>query len=216
MDDRQAEREQMVARQLEARDITDVNVLAAMRKVPRHCFVPERLADAAYDDCPLPIGHGATISQPYIVALVAQLAAIRPGDRVLDIGSGSGYQAAVLAAMGAEVYGVELVPALTQQAIARLRRLGIQNVQLRSGQGQAGWPEVAPFRAILVAAAAPTIPPALREQLDLGGRLILPVGGSDGQTLQLVVRTPEGCSERSITSVAFVPLRDSAIDEQVA
>jgi protein-L-isoaspartate(D-aspartate) O-methyltransferase len=199
------EREHMVRTQLESRDIVDPRVLAAMRSVPRHEFVPSELAAAAYTDGPLPIGHDVTISQPYIVALMTQLAGVRPGDRVLDVGTGSGYQAAVLAAMGAEVYGLEIIEPLATAAAERLARLGYR-ATIRAGDGWAGWPEHAPFDAIVLAAAPPEIPTALTEQLVVGGRLVLPVGERWRQDLVVVTRTERGLQRRIVIPVAFVPM----------
>lgn len=203
----ETERRRMVDEQIEARDIDDTCVLTALRQVPRHEFVPDSERAHAYEDRPLPIGDGQTISQPYIVALMTQLAAVGPGAKVLEVGTGSGYQAAVLAACGAQVYTIEIVDALAQRARHDLARLGIANVQVRSGDGYRGWPEAAPFDAILVTAAAPRIPPALMEQLRIGGRLVIPVGETgDSQTLQLHTRTPHGVDVRDVVPVRFVPM----------
>ncbi|MCX4245836.1 protein-L-isoaspartate(D-aspartate) O-methyltransferase [Paraliomyxa miuraensis] len=206
---RAEERERMVRTQLEARDITNADVLAAMRAVPRHEFVPDDLVDQAYCDGPLPIGHGVTISQPYVVALMIQLARVRPGDRVLDVGTGSGYQAAVLAAMGAEVYGLEIIESLASATEQRLRRLGY-SATIRVGDGWAGWPKHAPFDAIVVAAAPTAIPPALTDQLVEGGRLVLPLGGRGRQDLVVVTRAPTGVHRRTVIPVAFVPMTGRA------
>lgn len=203
------ERERMVRIQLEARDIDDPRVLAAMRSVPRHEFVPPELARAAYEDGPLPIGHDVTISQPYIVALMTQLARVEPGDRVLDVGTGSGYQAAVLAALGAEVYGLEIIEPLATAAAERLARLGAR-ASLRIGDGWAGWPEHAPYDAIVLAAAPPEIPAALTEQLAIGGRLVLPVGERGQQELVVVTRTATGLEQRRVLPVTFVPMTGKA------
>jgi protein-L-isoaspartate(D-aspartate) O-methyltransferase len=202
-------RETMVAEQIEARGITDAATLAAMRAVPRHEFVPSaRLADA-YGDFPLPIGHGATISQPYIVALMTQLAAPRPGLRVLEIGTGSGYQAAVLAAAGCRVWSVEIVSALAQEARERLIRLGYAAIEVRTGDGWLGWPEAAPFDAVLVTAAGDSVPGPLLEQLAPGGRLVMPVSETDSvQVLMVVEKAADGTlTERRIAPVRFVPLQ---------
>ena len=166
----------MVQQDLMGRDITDPQVLAAMSRVPRHLFVPPALEHQAYDDNPLPIGYGVTISQPYIVALMTQAAGIKPGQRLLEIGTGSGYQAAILATLTHEVYSIELIPELAQSASERLARLGYGQVRVKSGDGYLGWPEFAPFDAIIVTAAAPEIPPELKDQLKDGGRLVIPVG----------------------------------------
>jgi protein-L-isoaspartate(D-aspartate) O-methyltransferase len=201
------EREKMVGEDLRARDITDREVLRAMGTVPRHEFVPDRYRALSYADRPLPIGYEQTISQPYIVALMSQLARIKPGDRVLEIGTGSGYQAAVLAELGAEVYTIEIVNDLAARATKDLRRLGFDAVHVRAGDGYAGWPEVAPFAAIVVTAAPEKIPDPLLEQLEVGGRLVIPVGKTDGiQSLKVVTRTKSGYRTESITDVRFVPM----------
>ncbi len=200
-----AARARMVHDQIAARGVTDPGVLGAMRTVPRHEFVPPGLRIEAYEDRPLPIGHGQTISQPYIVALMTELAAVKPGERVLEIGTGSGYQAALLAELGAEVYGIEIVEPLATAARDRLRRLGYDGVQVRHGDGYRGWPEAAPFAAIVVAAAPPEVPPALIEQLAPGGRLVIPVGGTE-QELRLLVKTPAGLETRVVVPVRFVPM----------
>jgi protein-L-isoaspartate(D-aspartate) O-methyltransferase len=203
----------MVELQLESRDIRDPRVLAAMRKIPRHLFVPPRLRDLAYDDGPLPIGHGQTISQPYVVALMSQLAVGARAGKVLDVGTGSGYQAAVLAEMVEEVYSVEVVTDLFEQASERLARLGYRNVRLRMGDGHVGWPEASPFDAIVVACAARRVPEALIEQLAPGGTLVIPVGVL-GQELQVIERLEDGTVRRSSAgAVAFVPMVRSRAPE---
>jgi protein-L-isoaspartate(D-aspartate) O-methyltransferase len=208
--ERADERRQMVAAQLRARGISDERVLAAMGLVPRHRFVPEDLLHRAYFDGPLAIGHAATISQPYIVALTCELGQIAPGNRVLDVGTGSGYQAAVLAEMGAEVFGVELIPDLSESAHARLAELGY-DVDIVTGDGYVGRPDAAPFDAILVAAAAPAVPEALVEQLRPGGRMVVPLGDPwSPQELTVVTRTPAGFERRPVMSVRFVPLTRDA------
>lgn len=199
------ERRQMVDHQIAARGIVDARVLEAMRRVPRHEFVPAAERAMAYADMPLPIGDGQTISQPYIVALMTELAAIRPGDRVLEIGTGSGYQAAVLAELAAEVYSIEILEPLATRAAATLRRLGYDRVRVRRGDGYAGWPEAAPFAAIVVTAAPPAVPSALLEQLAPGGRLVVPVGTVD-QELEVHVRTATGIEQRRVAPVRFVPM----------
>jgi len=201
-------RERMVSRQLAGRDIDDPSVLAAMRRVPRHLFVPPALRDRAYDDTPLPIGHGQTISQPYIVALMTQLVRPRPGDRALEVGTGSGYQAAVLAGLVKDVYSVEIVAALARDAEARLQGLGHRNVTVRAGDGYGGWPERAPFDIVMVTAAPDHVPPALVEQLAPGGRLVIPVGPRGaGQVLRLLEKDRAGrVSARDVAPVLFVPL----------
>lgn len=196
----------MVIDQLAARGITDQRVLDAMSRVPRELFVDERDRNRAYLDMPLRIGFGQTISQPYMVALIVQEAAVRDGDRVLDIGTGSGYQAAVLAELGAEVHTIERIPELADRARERLRAAGYDNVCVHVGDGTLGLPEEAPFDAITVAAAAPEVPMSLYEQLVPGGRLVVPVGGPGGQRLEIVVRSPEGPAVRRSVPCRFVPL----------
>jgi protein-L-isoaspartate(D-aspartate) O-methyltransferase len=207
----EAERRRMVDEQIEARGIADPRVLAAMRAVPRHEFVPADERAHAYEDRPLPIGDGQTISQPYIVALMTELAAVGPGSKVLEVGTGSGYQAAVLAACGAEVYSVEIVAALAKRAARDLARLGIEKVHVRSGDGYAGWPEAAPFDAIVVTAAAPHVPPALIEQLRIGARLVIPLGETwQEQRLQVHTRTRDGVEVHDVVPVRFVPMTGAA------
>ncbi len=205
--DRAEERARMVAEQM--RDVTDPRVLEAMRAVPRHRFVPEEQRPLAYADHPLPIGHEQTISQPYIVALMTALAEVERGDRVLEIGTGSGYQAAVLAELGAEVYTIEIVAPLGERAAAVLEELGYENVHARVGDGYRGWPEHAPFEAILLTAAPPEIPQPLLDQLAVGGRLVAPVGSAD-QELVVVTRAEEGYLRRSVIPVRFVPMTGEA------
>ncbi len=183
-------RETMVRGQVEGRGIRNAAVLDALRAVPREAFVPKGLRDFAYEDTALPIEAGQTISQPYIVALMAEAAEITPGDRVLEVGAGSGYAAAVLSRLARQVYTIERHDALSRLAAARLRRLGYDNVQVRTGDGAHGWSEAAPFDAILVAAAGPAVPQALKDQLDIGGRLVMPVGEEGAeQRLVKIVRT---------------------------
>jgi len=204
---REAERERMISTQLVARGITDPLVLQAMREVPRERFVPASMVDRAYHDGPLPIGHGQTISQPYIVAAMTVAARLKPGVRVLEIGTGSGYGAAVLSRIAAEVYTVERVAALAADATARLARMGYANVHVREGDGTLGWPEHAPYDAILVTASGPRAPEALLEQLAVGGRLVMPVGVSLAQRLVRVTRTEaEQYQYDDLEGVVFVPL----------
>ena len=198
----------MVADQIASRGVRDPRVLEAMRTVPRHEFVPAALRDDAYFDSPLPIGHGQTISQPYIVALMTELARPAPSDRALEVGTGSGYQSAVLSRLVAQVFSVELVEPLAQSASALLRRLGYGNVTVRSGDGYLGWPDEAPFDIILVTAAPEEVPAALIAQLKPGGRLVVPVGPvHDVQDLRLLVKDQAGrVTSRSVIPVRFVPL----------
>jgi protein-L-isoaspartate(D-aspartate) O-methyltransferase len=198
----------MVERQLAGRGIRDPRVLAAMRAVPRELFVPETAADDAYDDGPLPIGEGQTISQPYIVAYMLEAVAPDPTHRALEIGTGSGYSAAVLASIVAEVYTVERLPALAESAARRLARLGFDNVHVRCGDGTLGWPEHAPYDVIVVTAGGPDVPPALLAQLAPGGRLVMPVGDEPrAQQLVRVRRRPDGAPIHDwLGPVAFVPL----------
>ncbi len=209
-DDRAEERRQMVSRQIEARDVRDPRVLRAMRNVPRHLFVPESQRRHAYEDRPLPIGHRQTISQPYIVALMTELAAVKPDDRVLEIGTGSGYQAAVLAEMGVRVFSIEIVEPLAKRAKKTLDALGYgKRVEVRHGDGYAGWPAHAPFDAVVVTAAPPKIPEPLKQQLKVGGRLVIPVGDYF-QKLVVVTRTETGFRKRSVAPVRFVPMTGKA------
>ena len=204
--EREIERLQMIREQLERRNIHDERVLQAMAAVPRHLFVPQKLSEHAYDDSALPIGAGQTISQPFIVALTASALQLRPQDRVLEIGAGSGYAAAVLAQLVAEVWTVERVRALAEEAAQRLHDLGYTNVHVGVGDGTSGWPEHAPYDAIAVAAAAPAIPRPLLDQLALGGRLVLPVGSRDDQQMVRIVRRPHGFDRQQLGPVRFVPL----------
>jgi len=198
-------RAQMVAEQLRARDIRDERVLDAMAKVPRHLFVPEDRRASAYADHPLPIGYGQTISQPYIVAYMTEALALTPRDRVLEIGTGSGYQAAVLAELAGEVFSMEIVEPLADRARATLEELGYRNVQVRVGNGYLGWPERAPFDKIMVTAAPEDVPPALVAQLAEGGTLVVPVGALT-QVLTIIRKTPSGLVERRTLPVLFVPM----------
>jgi len=196
----------MVARQLRARDISDERVLEAMERVPRELFVPDDERRRAYADAALPIGHGQTISQPYMVARIAEALTVRPGERVLDVGTGSGYQAAVLAELGAEVVTIERIPELAESARASLAAAGYPQVDVRVGDGTLGVPELAPFDAIAVAAAAPAFPQTLYEQLRPRGRLVVPVGGARVQRLEVIVRSPEGPAVVHSVPCRFVPL----------
>jgi len=209
LDDGAAARWRMVRDQLindPDHRIGHTGVLKAMSRVPRHEFVPVAERDSAYDDMPLPIGHEQTISQPYIVALMTELLDPRPTDRVLEVGTGSGYQAAVLAGLVAEVYSVERVPALADRAAADLARLGYANVHVRHGDGHAGWPEAAPFDAIIVTCAPEAVPPALPAQLKEGGRMVIPVGPCGDQELVLLHKIHGVLKHRSVLPVRFVPM----------
>jgi len=203
-------RRHMVERHLAARDITNRRVLEVMGRIKRHLFVPDDLRFNAYDDRPLPIGHGQTISQPYIVALMTQLADPQPDDRALDIGTGSGYQAAILAELCKEVYSIEIIEPLADAARKRLERLGYKNVTVRCGDGYRGWKEKAPFDVIIVAAAPDHVPQPLVDQLAPGGRLVIPVGRGF-QELLVVEKDAQGrISRRSVADVAFVPMTGEA------
>ena len=206
--DRSDERARMVHEQIAARGIEDQAVLGAMLAVPRHLFVPEAHRDRAYGDHPLPIGHGQTISQPYIVAFMTELLGLEPGDRVLEVGTGSGYQAAVASMLADSVFSVEIVPKLAASAATRLDRLGYRDVRVRSADGYFGWEEHAPYDAILVTAAAGHVPPPLVQQLVPGGRMAIPVGGPfQVQNLVLVEKAADGTvTTRSLLPVQFVPL----------
>jgi protein-L-isoaspartate(D-aspartate) O-methyltransferase len=203
-----ADRQRMVGEQIAARDVRDPRVLAAMRDVPRHLFVPPELQRQAYQDRPLPIGYNQTISQPYIVALMTELARPRPSDRALEVGTGSGYQAAVLSRLVSHVYTIEIVEPLARVAEQRLKELGYANVTVRTGDGYAGWPDMAPFDVILVTAAPDHVPAPLLTQLKPGGRLVIPVGPvSDVQELQLLEKDNAGrISTTRVAPVQFVPL----------
>ena len=200
------ERTRMVERQLRGRDIVDERVLEAMERVPRELFVPEELRDRAFDDAALPIGAGQTISQPYMVARISEELGLDGDERVLDVGTGSGYQAAVLAELADEVHTIERIPELAEQAQANLVAAGYDNFVVHTGDGSRGLPEHAPYDAIAVAAAAPSFPQALYDQLRTGGRLVVPVGGRRGQRLEVVVRSPEGPAVIRSVPCRFVPL----------
>jgi protein-L-isoaspartate(D-aspartate) O-methyltransferase len=205
-------RERMVAEQIAARGVRDPRVLEAMRTVRRHEFVLPSYREDAYSDRPLPIEAEQTISQPYIVALMSELAAVGPGSKVLEVGTGSGYQAAVLAKMGARVHSIEIIETLANSASERLRRLGYE-VTVRHGDGYAGWPQHAPFDAIVVTAAPPSVPAPLEQQLAVGGRLVVPVGDLY-QELLVVTRTENGWQTRSVLPVRFVPMTGAAQDQR--
>ena len=204
---RETERKRMVDRQIRSRGVRDEAVLAAMLAVPRERFVPEDRAKLAYDDTALPIGEGQTISQPYVVAVMAEALALKPDDRVLEVGAGSGYAAAVLAQIANEVYAIERHATLAGRARARLASLGYDNVEIVAGDGTLGWPEKAPFDAIAVAAGGPEVPRPLLEQLASGGRLVIPVGPAQSQELLCVIRAgSDTFDEVSLGRVQFVPL----------
>ena len=208
--DHAAARRRMVEKDLRRRDITDRRVLEVMGRLERHRFVPPQSQRAAYADHPLPIGHGQTISQPYIVALMTQLARPKPGSRALDIGTGSGYQAAVLGELCKEVYSIEIVKPLAKSATKRLKKLGYKNITVRHGDGYRGWPAHAPFDVIIVAAAPEHVPKPLVEQLAPGGRLVIPVGRFFQQLL-LIEKQPDGTVRRKVVAgVAFVPMTGEA------
>ncbi|MDP4858235.1 MAG: protein-L-isoaspartate(D-aspartate) O-methyltransferase [Desulfobacterales bacterium] len=208
-------RDDMVRVQIETRGIKDPRVLAAMREVPRHLFVPQALRSKAYTDRPLPIGDGQTISQPYIVALMTEVLSLNASSRVLEIGTGSGYQAAVLAAVAGDVYTIEIKAMLYTQADRNLRTLRLDKVKNRLGDGYYGWAEQAPFDAIMITAAVDHIPPPLLRQLKDGGRLVLPLGNPFSyQNLVLVTKHAEDYTVKQITGVLFVPLTGYALDRK--
>jgi protein-L-isoaspartate(D-aspartate) O-methyltransferase len=203
--DWEAERKAMVEEQLRMRDIRSTPVLDAMLTVPRHLFVPEQQRRDAYFDGPLPIGYGQTISQPYIVAFMTQALQLEPNHRVLEIGTGSGYQAAVLALLAHEVYTIEIIPPLAERAQETLTSLGYRNVHVRAGNGYLGWPEYAPYDRIIVTAAPEEVPPALIEQLKIGGVMAIPVGIGN-QELRILRRTPSAMETLQVLPVRFVPM----------
>ena len=205
--ERKDERQSMVARQVAARGVRDARVLEAMRNVPRHWFVPARLTAMAYQDRPLPIGHDQTISQPYIVALMTELLKLKPGAKVLEIGTGSGYQAAVLSELTDQVYTIEIIKPLAERTTKLFREKGYDSIHVRIGDGYRGWPTAAPFDAIIVTCAPEAPPAALVEQLADGGRMCIPVGGPGRQELILLTKRPDGSLDRKhIVPVAFVPM----------
>jgi len=207
---RQAERDWMVDTQIVAGGVTDEAVVAAMRRVPRHRFMPDSDSEDAYGDFPLPIGYGQTISQPFIVAYMTQALKLKPDEKVLEIGTGSGYQAAILAELVSKVLTIEIVEPLARRAEETLKELGYSNVIVRAGDGYKGWPDESPFDAIILTAAPNHIPPPLLEQLAIGGRLILPVGDYP-QSLVMIRRTKEGYKETELLPVAFVPMTGQAL-----
>jgi len=201
----EAERRQMVERQIRAQGVRDRSVLDALRRVPRHRFVPKEIEHLAYEDTPLPIGHDQTISQPYIVAYMTEAAGITKKHKVLEIGTGSGYQAAVLGELAREVYSIEIIPALAERARRTLKELGYRNVHVRAGNGYLGWPEHAPFNAIVVTAAPDAVPPALIKQLAVGGKMVIPVGAGD-QDMLILTKTKQGVLTKKTLPVRFVPM----------
>ncbi len=203
-------RDEMVTTQIAARGVRDKNVLAALRTVPRHLFVPADVRAQAYADHPLPIGEGQTISQPYIVGLMTELLEVKPGDKVLEVGTGSGYQAAVLAAMGCEVYTIEIRPALAREAEKRLAGMGVTRVHVRAGDGYAGWPEAAPFAGVIVTAAPERIPQPLLDQLRIGGHMVIPVGAFYQQLKVITRKAGTDFPERDVIPVRFVPMTGEA------
>jgi protein-L-isoaspartate(D-aspartate) O-methyltransferase len=209
-DEFEVARERLVAQTLAGRGIHDARVIAAMRRVPRHRFVPPNERARAYDDVALPIGLGQTISQPYVVAVMTQALGLDGHERVLEIGTGSGYQAAVLAGLCREVYSIEILEPLARGAIAVLGDLGYRNVHVRVGDGYRGWPDAAPFDAIIVTAAPAEVPAALRTELAIGGRMVLPVGTGRTQSLIVIERGADGFHERTLMPVVFVPMTGEA------
>jgi protein-L-isoaspartate(D-aspartate) O-methyltransferase len=203
--DWERQRIRMVNEQLKARDIRDERVLSAMQSVPRHLFIPESARDGAYGDYPVPIGHGQTISQPYIVAFMTQSLEVGPGDRVLEIGTGSGYQAAVLSVLAKEVFTIEIVAPLADRARSTLQDLGYRNVEVRTGNGYLGWPEHEPYDRIMVTAAPADVPTALVQQLKVGGLMAIPVGVGD-QELRIMRRLSTGMETIATLPVRFVPM----------
>ncbi len=202
------ERNQMVKRQIVERGISDPKVINAMRDVERHHYVPKNYRNMAYDDRPLPIGHGQTISQPYIVALMTELLEVEEGKKVLEIGTGSGYQAAILSHITSEVYTIEIVEELAREAKRTLKRQGYNNIKVKIGDGYKGWKEYAPFDAIIVTCSPSDVPEPLKNQLAEGGRMIIPVGGKFVQELVLFQKKDNKLIEQEISSVRFVPMVD--------
>lgn len=206
-------RAQMVRKQIEERGVRDPRVLEAMKQVERHLFIPAELAEFAYSDRPVPIGEGQTISQPYMVAFMTELLAIKPEHRVLEIGTGSGYQTAVLASLAAKVYSIEIIPSLLERSDQLLKKLEIHNIITRTGDGFLGWPEEAPFDRIIVTASPPEVPKPLLEQLAVGGRMVIPVGEGNEQALRLIQKTKSGIEQKEVLPVRFVPMTGRAQEE---
>lgn len=210
--DFQEERQKMVRNQIKARGIKSSAVLEAMREVPRHLFVPQNIARLAYGDRPLSIGHEQTISQPFIVAYMSEALDVEPGSKILEIGTGSGYQAAVLAEMGMDVWSIEIVPELAEQAQINLEKAGYNNVHVKQGDGYKGWPGEAPFDAIIITAAPPSIPETLVEQLKVGGNMVVPVGPVNSvQSLKKITKEEEGTTQTTLMPVRFVPMIKSEL-----
>ncbi len=208
-------RERMVKKDIEGRGIHDPAILAAMRKVPRHLFVGPEIIESAYSDSALPIKENQTISQPFVVALMTETAELSPSDKVLEVGTGSGYQAAVLAEIVREVYSIEIIETLARESGELLNKLGYQNVQVKHGDGYQGWKEAAPFDAILITAAAPKIPEPLIEQLKVGGILVMPLGETrTSQELVALTKTDKGLEKRFVTRVIFVPMTGEIRDPE--
>jgi len=208
-------RDKLVDDTIAGRDIRDARVVAALRKVPRHEFVPVAMQPHAYEDRPLAIGFEQTISQPFIVAAMTEAARVGPGSKVLEIGTGSGYQAAVLAEIGVDVYSIEIVEPLAKQTHELLARLGYNKLHLRIGDGYAGWPEAAPFDAIIVTAAPPAVPQPLVDQLRVGGRMVIPVGKEpEDQELRVITKTADGATSETLYPVRFVPMTGRAQGSQ--
>ena len=205
-----AAREKMVAETIASRGIDDPRVLAAMRAVKRHELVPPELQSRAYEDTPLPIGFDQTISQPYVVAAMTEAAQVAPGEKVLEVGTGSGYQAAVLAELGADVYSIEIVEPLAKRTHELLAKMGYDKLHLRIGDGYQGWPEAAPFDAIIVTAAPHRVPQPLIDQLAVGGRLVIPVGKDGAQELHVITRDKDGTTSETLFPVRFVPMTGKA------
>jgi protein-L-isoaspartate(D-aspartate) O-methyltransferase len=206
-------REKMVETQIQARGVKDPRVLSALRKVERHRFVPKEYLDSAYFDQPLPIGEGQTISQPYIVALMTELLELKGGENVLEIGTGSGYQAAVLAQLAKEVYSIEIIETLASMAKNRLSELGYQNVKVKAGDGYLGWPEAAPFDAIIITCAPDHIPKPLTEQLKEGGRMVVPIG-TYAQELKKIVKRSGKMETTDVIPVVFVPMTGEGVKQK--
>jgi protein-L-isoaspartate(D-aspartate) O-methyltransferase len=209
-----AEREGMLRQQVAMRGVSDARLLAAMRKVPREQFVPEAVRNLAYTDQPLPIGHDQTISQPFIVALMTEKLQLKPSDRVLEIGTGSGYQAAILAELAAQVYTIEIVAPLGERAKATLQHLGYKNVHVKIGDGYQGWPEEAPFDAVIVTCAPERVPRPLIDQTREGGRVIIPVGAASNQQLYLLEKKAGRLRQRAVLPVRFVPMTGRAREQK--